>query len=127
MDTMAQTQAGFTAVQAPTPGGDGLRALLAQRGVQVRRRALRTRRARAPRAACWASWLLHCCLPDPAQHLSPACCRPLRAHFIQVVDFAGWQRVDAEEVARGAAASPAKPRDKLTSVPEMLQLAAQAA
>lgn len=40
VDTMVQTQDSFRAVQAAAPGGEGLRALLAQRGVQVRRRAL---------------------------------------------------------------------------------------
>lgn len=40
------------------------------------------------------------------------------------MDFKGWQRVDAEEVARGAAQG--KPRDKLTSVDEMLKVAAAA-
>lgn len=43
---------------------------------------------------------------------------------VQVVDFKGWQAVDAEEVKRGAALG--KPRDKLTSVQEMLQIAAAA-
>jgi len=43
---------------------------------------------------------------------------------LQVVDFKGWQAVDAEEVRRGTAQG--KPRDKLTSVDEMLQIAAAA-
>lgn len=48
----------------------------------------------------------------------------LQSRGVQVVSFEGWQRVDAEEVRRGAALG--KPRDKLTDVPEMLQLAAAA-
>lgn len=42
----------------------------------------------------------------------------------QIVDFKGWQAVDAEEVKRGAALG--KPRDKLTDVQEMLQIAVAA-
>ena len=44
---------------------------------------------------------------------------------VQVVTFEGWERVDAEEVRRGRAAG--KPREKMTSVPEMLAVAAGAA
>lgn len=40
------------------------------------------------------------------------------------MDFKGWQAVDAEEVKRGSALG--KPRDKLTDVQEMLQIAAAA-
>lgn len=54
----------------------------------------------------------------PSYRPSPSC------RHAQVVSFEGWQRVDAEEVRRGAALG--KPRDKLTDVPEMLQLAAAA-
>ena len=43
---------------------------------------------------------------------------------VQVVTFEGWERVDAEEVRRGRAAG--KPREKMTSVPEMLAVAAGA-
>ncbi|KAL4420950.1 hypothetical protein ABPG77_004579 [Micractinium sp. CCAP 211/92] len=46
----------------------------------------------------------------------------LQSRGVQVVSFEGWERVDAEEVRRGAALG--KPRDKLTDVQEMLQLAA---
>lgn len=47
--------------------------------------------------------------------------RLLQQRGVQVVSFADWQRVDAEEVRRGQALG--KPRDKLTSVEEMLQIA----
>lgn len=39
---------------------------------------------------------------------------------VRVTDWAGWQRLDAEEVTRGAAAG--RPREKITSVDEMLHL-----
>ena len=41
--------------------------------------------------------------------------------LLQVVSFADWQRVDAQEVKRGQALG--KPRDKIVSVDEMLQIA----
>ena len=37
------------------------------------------------------------------------------------MSFADWQRVDAKEVKRGQALG--KPRDKIVSVDEMLQIA----
>jgi NADPH-dependent glutamate synthase beta subunit-like oxidoreductase len=37
---------------------------------------------------------------------------------VQVVSFEGWLRIDAAEVARGAALG--KPREKLVDVAEML-------
>ena len=63
--------------------------------------------------------LPRCQRPPPISPVAP-CPLPPR----QVVDFKGWLAVDAEEVRRGAA--QAKPRDKLTSVEEMLQIAAAA-
>jgi ferredoxin/flavodoxin---NADP+ reductase len=36
------------------------------------------------------------------------------------IDYAGWLRIDAAELARGAA--DGKPREKLTSIPEMLAI-----
>lgn len=59
-------------------------------------------------------------LPHPNTLLPP----PSGPLLPQVVSFEGWERVDAEEIRRGAALG--KPRDKLTNVPEMLQLAAAA-
>ena len=38
-----------------------------------------------------------------------------------MVTFADWLKIDREEVARGAARG--KPRDKVVSVDEMLQIA----
>jgi adrenodoxin-NADP+ reductase len=75
VDTMVRARASFPAVKAGGGGGQGLRALLLGRGVQV-------------------------------------------------VGAAGWEAIDAEEVARGAAAG--KPREKLTCVEEMLGIAAAA-
>lgn len=48
----------------------------------------------------------------------------LRERGVQWVDFPGWKRVDAEEVRLGDAVG--KPREKLTSVEEMLRIAAAA-
>ena len=48
----------------------------------------------------------------------------LQGRGVKMVSFAGWQRVDGEEVRRGEAQG--KPRDKLTSVEEMLLIAAAA-
>jgi ferredoxin--NADP+ reductase len=42
----------------------------------------------------------------------------LAARGVRVVDWAGWKRIDAAEVARGAASG--KPREKFTAVAEML-------
>jgi hypothetical protein len=39
----------------------------------------------------------------------------------QFIDWAGWLRIDAEEKSRGAALK--KPREKLTTVAEMLRVA----
>ncbi len=44
----------------------------------------------------------------------------LASRGVRVSDWQGWQRLDAEEVARGAAAG--RPREKITSVDEMLHL-----
>jgi NADPH-dependent glutamate synthase beta subunit-like oxidoreductase len=49
----------------------------------------------------------------------------LEQRGVQAVSFQGWQRVDAAEVQRGQAQG--KPREKITDVQEMLQLAAGAA
>jgi adrenodoxin-NADP+ reductase len=44
--------------------------------------------------------------------------------WVQVVSFADWQRIDDEEVRRGQELG--KPREKITSIPEMLRVAAAA-
>ena len=45
----------------------------------------------------------------------------LHGRNVKFVDWAGWLRVDAEEKLRGVASK--KPREKLTSVAEMLRVA----
>ena len=44
----------------------------------------------------------------------------LASRGVRVTDWAGWQRLDAAEVARGAPAG--RPREKVTSVAEMLDI-----
>ena len=46
----------------------------------------------------------------------------IAARKLQTVDYAGWQRIDAEEKRRGECIS--KPREKFTRVDEMLSVAA---
>lgn len=45
----------------------------------------------------------------------------LEQRGVDVVDFSGWEKIDAEEVRRGAATG--KPREKITDVKEMVKLA----
>jgi ferredoxin--NADP+ reductase len=45
----------------------------------------------------------------------------LLGRHVKFIDWAGWLRVDAEEKLRGIASK--KPREKLTSVAEMLRVA----
>ncbi len=45
----------------------------------------------------------------------------LRGRSRKIVDFAGWRRIDAAERAAGAAS--AKPREKLTTIPAMIDAA----
>jgi ferredoxin--NADP+ reductase len=45
----------------------------------------------------------------------------LASRGVPAVDFGGWQRIDAEEVARGKAVN--KPREKLVQVSSMLEAA----
>ena len=45
----------------------------------------------------------------------------LATRNIRVVDYDGWKKIDAEEVARGQAKG--KPREKITSVADMLKIA----
>ena len=60
-------------------------------------------------------------LTDPADR--PAALDELvRARRAGVVDAAGWQAIDAAEIARGAAAG--RPRNKFTAVADMLAVAA---
>ena len=60
-------------------------------------------------------------LTDPADR--PAALDKLvRARRAGVVDAAGWQAIDAAEIARGAAAG--RPRNKFTAVADMLAVAA---
>ena len=47
----------------------------------------------------------------------------VRSRRPDVVDSAGWQAIDAAEVARGG---DERPRAKFTTVPEMLRAAADA-
>jgi len=47
--------------------------------------------------------------------------RLLAARGVRVVDFAGWQRINAAEVARGAAQQ--RPREKFTRIEELLAAA----
>jgi adrenodoxin-NADP+ reductase len=47
----------------------------------------------------------------------------LRRRGVQVVDFAGWERIDEEEQKRGAAVG--KPREKLVDEAEMVRVAFQ--
>lgn len=56
--------------------------------------------------------------------LAPAAGPPLKevlAPGARVVDFAGWEKIDAEEIRRGTAKG--KPREKIVSVAEMLEVA----
>jgi ferredoxin--NADP+ reductase len=46
--------------------------------------------------------------------------RLIAERSLRVVNFAGWNRIDAAEVA---AARPGAPREKMLSVPQMLQVA----
>ncbi|KAL4519574.1 hypothetical protein Ndes2526B_g01841 [Nannochloris sp. 'desiccata'] len=48
----------------------------------------------------------------------------LKNRKIEVVDFKGWEKIDAEEVRRGSAVG--KPREKIVSVEEMLEIAKKA-
>jgi adrenodoxin-NADP+ reductase len=48
----------------------------------------------------------------------------LKERKIEVVDFKGWERIDAEEIRRGSAVG--KPREKIISVKEMLEIAKKA-
>ena len=48
----------------------------------------------------------------------------LKDRGIEVVNFKGWEAIDAEEIRRGAAVE--KPREKIVSVEEMLQIAKKA-
>lgn len=62
-------------------------------------------------------------LPDPVAKAG-ALERLLQIRQPDLIDEAGWQAIDAAEIARGAAAG--RPRDKFTSVPEMVAVAAAA-
>jgi hypothetical protein len=44
----------------------------------------------------------------------------LRSRGVRVVSFDDWRRLDAAEIARGKPAG--KPREKIATVPEMLEL-----
>lgn len=48
----------------------------------------------------------------------------LEERKIEVVDFKGWEEIDAEEVRRGSAVG--KPREKIVSMEEMLEIAKKA-
>ncbi|WP_299566465.1 FAD-dependent oxidoreductase [uncultured Mycolicibacterium sp.] len=61
-------------------------------------------------------------LADPP-HGRAALDRLVRRRAPQVVDAAGWRAIDAAEIARGGGI---RPRNKFTSVPEMLAAAANA-
>ena len=130
---MVQTKDSFPAAAAQPPGGPGLRQLLADRGVQASACAggLAGWMHRSHGACCRVHTgsvkmlgrctrevpqLPSCLTPPPTPH------RP--ALLPLVVSLADWQRVEAAAARRGAAAG--KPRDKLTSVDEMLQIAAAA-
>jgi ferredoxin--NADP+ reductase len=57
----------------------------------------------------------------PAPERSDDLLAMLRGRGVRVTDWGGWQRIDATEVARGTAAG--KPREKMTSIDEMLAAA----
>ncbi|HLR99964.1 MAG TPA: FAD-dependent oxidoreductase, partial [Mycolicibacillus parakoreensis] len=62
-------------------------------------------------------------LPDPIGKTG-ALQRLLQIRQPDLIDAAGWQAIDAAEIARGAAAD--RPRNKFTSVPDMVAVAAAA-
>ncbi|MGV0812242.1 4Fe-4S binding protein [Mycolicibacterium boenickei] len=61
-------------------------------------------------------------LTDPA-HKSAALDKLVRSRQPAVIDAAGWQAIDAAEIARGG---QDRPRDKFTSVADMIAIAATA-
>ncbi len=62
-------------------------------------------------------------LSDPAGG-PRAVARMVHARHPEVIDAAGWKAIDAAEIARGSVDD--RPRDKFTSVPDMLATAASA-
>jgi hypothetical protein len=51
----------------------------------------------------------------------PGLRRLLAERCVRAVDWGGWQRIDAEEVRRGAAEG--KPREKIVKVEDMVHVA----